>query len=184
MNNEVWKDIKGYEGFYQVSNLGRVKSNYNKKDNELTIKKTYVNDHGYEIVNLYNHISKKGYKCRVHRLVAEAFNKNEHGYNVVNHIDGNKLNNNSNNLEYCSVSDNVKHAYDIGLRKTKSIIQFDKQNNIIKKWFNATDIEKTLNIWHSNVIKCCLGKRKTAGGYVWKYESEVMPIYEQNIDKQ
>lgn len=106
--NEVWKDIKGYEGLYQVSNLGRVKS----VKRNLTLKP--CNRNRYLIVLL----SKNGIKkaINVHRLVAQAFIPNPDDKRTVNHIDGNKQNNCVDNLEWCSQSENVKHAYDNKLK--------------------------------------------------------------------
>jgi predicted XRE-type DNA-binding protein len=106
--DELWKDIPGYEGHYQISNLGRVKS---IKFKNHRIMKTKV-DMGYEQIGLRlpNKI-KKFFK--IHRLVAKAFISNPNNYPQVNHKDGNKLNNHVENLEWCSSSQNVKHSFDI-----------------------------------------------------------------------
>lgn len=114
---EVWKDIKGYEGLYQISDVGRVKSLDQyikcKKNNKRLIKgkilKTYINENGYEWVRLYNNTKRKIY--RVHRLVAEAFIDNPENKPCVNHKDGNKENNKLDNLEWCTHSENMKHAF-------------------------------------------------------------------------
>lgn len=113
---EIWKDIEGYEGLYQISNFGRVKSlpkkNGNSYQEERILKPK--NNQGYMQVNLY-----KNKKCKsivIHRMVAKAFIKNEYNKREVNHIDGNKANNRVDNLEWCTPSENQKHAYRIGLK--------------------------------------------------------------------
>ena len=112
---EIWRDIEGYECLYQVSNLGRIKSlkfwsNVHKKYYEKeTILKNKINKHGYEFVGLHKHNKTKNFS--VHRLVAEAFIDNPKMYKEVNHIDGNKLNNNVENLEFTTRSENMLHAY-------------------------------------------------------------------------
>lgn len=121
---EVWKDIKGFKGYYQVSNLGRVKSldrrvTYSdKKIHNLKGKvlKPMINMHGYEIVDLRK--DKKRKTSKIHRLVAIAFLDNPKNKPQVNHIDGIKLNNNSENLEWVTNTENIKHAYKNGLINT------------------------------------------------------------------
>ena len=115
---EIWKDIKGYEGMYQVSNLGRVRSLKYRDKKGIHILKEYTNKNGYKVIDLYF----KGKKtCNIHRLVAKAFIPNPNNLPQVNHMDGNKTNNNINNLEWCSIKDNAIHAYKIGLYKSKKI---------------------------------------------------------------
>lgn len=131
---EIWKDVKGYEGLYQVSNLGRVKS-LNKKVNTInqygaihkrTIKgrnlKQRETHNGYLRVKFIK--NKKIQKVRVHRLVAEAFI--EKPKLEVNHIDGNKKNNNVENLEWVTPKENKKHAWIMGLYSKKRRITYDK----------------------------------------------------------
>ena len=107
LDNEIWKDIKGYEGLYQVSNLGRVKSVARTIDTTFKgkpikrqvyekILKTAIYCYGYKYVCLSKDCKIK--KCKVHRLVAETFLENTNNYPVINHKDGNKLNNNVNNI--------------------------------------------------------------------------------------
>lgn len=110
---EKWSDVKGYEGLYQVSNFGRIKSMVNNASRRKRVLNPY--DHnGYRRINLY-----KNNKCKklyIHRLVAEEFIPNVNNYPEVNHIDGNKSNNNIKNLEWCTSSQNQIHAYKTGLQ--------------------------------------------------------------------
>lgn len=180
---EIWKDIKGYEGLYQVSNLGRVKSiprKYTKKE-ERILKATI--DHGYMTIWLFK--KGKGKGKRIHRLVAENFiNKTNDERNIVNHKDGNKANNKVDNLEWCTQKENVNHAIKNGLFvfnpqlllekgkiKGKEVIQIDKDGNIIKEWRTISEVEKTLGFNASHIGECCKGKYKTANGYIWRYKN-------------
>lgn len=188
---EIWKDIKNYEGLYQVSNLGNVRSldrirkqfNHNGiatvKYKGRILKKQLQKRTGYRTVTLYDN-NRNGKIKSIHRLVAETFLDNPNDYPVINHKDGNKLNNNVNNLEWCTVSHNVKHAYSIGLVKIKKLYgkenpkarkveQYDLENNFIKLWYSIIDASNDLKIDSSSISAVCKEKRKTAGGYIWKY---------------
>ena len=110
---EIWKDIKGYEGRYVISSNGLVKSISNAKFKYPRILKERISDRGYNKAVLYNNGKPKTYF--IHRLVASAFIFNEHSKPFVNHIDGIKLNNNLNNLEWCTHKENINHAVKIGL---------------------------------------------------------------------
>ena len=128
---EIWKDIKDYEGLYQVSNYGRVKSmertvkgpKGNKKIKS-RIMQEYKNKFGYSIISLSK--SGKTKNFQIHRLVAQAFIPNPLELPQVNHIDGNKDNNSVNNLEWITNRDNVIHAYKNNLRET---IKIDKETS-------------------------------------------------------
>lgn len=122
MQEEIWKDIKGYDGAYQVSNLGRVRSFYKRvgscsyyKGNSPIILRNLLCNPGYYRVSL----SKNGIfrQCLVHRLVAEAFIPNEHKYREVNHINGVKTDNYVENLEWCTRQQNAQHAFRTGLSR-------------------------------------------------------------------
>lgn len=124
---ETWKDIKGYEGKYQVSNTGLIKSlpklkgkgrGYLTKEIILSPKK---DRYGYLVVCLRK--DNKNHHFTVHRLVASAFVPNLHNKPIINHKDGNKLNNNVENLEWCTVQENTKHAYDNNLGGFKDNVQ-------------------------------------------------------------
>ena len=188
--NEIWKDIPNYEGLYQVSNFGRIKK-LNKKMIVKQENRTFIyhskermlkpqkEKTGYFNVVLYNATNKKHFK--VHRLVAEAFIPNPENKPQVNHIDGNKQNNCVSNLEFCTNGENQIHAWGTGLQKryigkenpkSKKVKQFDINNKYIKTWDCIREVERTLKIKNYNITSCCKGKRKTAGGYIWRYANE------------
>lgn len=129
---EIWKDIVGYEGLYQVSNMGRVKSlNYNHTLEERILKNIKSNGYYYRVM-LYK--NKKGKSIRIHRLVGNAFIKNPDNKPCINHIDGNKSNNRVDNLEWCTYKENTEHAFITGMmvnRDTKGIKNCkSKLNNV------------------------------------------------------
>jgi len=186
---EIWKDIPNYKGLYQVSNLGRIKSVERKVkyQNSLRsvkekIKKTFIGKQGYERVEL----SKDGInkKYNVHRIVAKAFIHNLYNKETVNHINGIKTDNRVENLEWATKSENNLHAHKIGLAKNsekqrniaklycqenkiKPLIQLDLDNNFIKEWKSAVEVEKILGINRKNISQCITKRNKTAGGYKW-----------------
>lgn len=116
---EEWKDINGYNGAYQVSSAGRVRSlnkNYGKKRDEPKILKPYKNNCGYLRVWLCK--NGNGKNKFIHRLVAEAFVANKDNKEIVNHLNGVKSDNNYDNLEWCTRSENQKHAFKIGIQES------------------------------------------------------------------
>lgn len=168
---EIWKDIKGYEGLYQVSNLGRIKSLPRNTKNQYKngiIKQNVIRGKGYYYVNLYN---KNNKLFTIHKLVAETFIPNPNKLPCINHIDGNKLNNRIDNLEWCSYSNNEIHAYKHNLKTPlfKKVNQYDLNGNFIKTWNSIREANKFYKTSH--ISECCNNKssRKTAKGYLWKY---------------
>lgn len=182
---ELWKNIEGYEGKYQISNKGNVKSLIDNKGNSRElIRKLRVGKQGYYYVNLF--IGCKSKSKKIHRLVAEHFIDNPHNKPCVNHIDGNKLNNNVDNLEWCTCSENSKHAVKHGLMvmptgvknymfnrhgaqnpNSVPVFQCDLQGNVIKEWVNMKIAGEQTGIHPTHISACCRGIRKTAGGYIW-----------------
>ena len=149
---EIWKDCKGYEGKYQVSNLGRVWSIGSQKYLKGAIKDGY----------LKVYLTAKNGKCKneyIHRLVALAFIPNPMSLPQVNHINKEKTDNCINNLEWCSNKYNVIHA----VGKSVYCVELDKTFNCIQAAAEALGLDR------GNISKCCNGKRQTCGGYHWRY---------------
>lgn len=174
-NFEEWRDVKGYEGLYQVSNLGRIKSLSNKSNHKETKILSLSKVQGYMHVALYKNSKQKIYK--VHRLVAMAFLNNPLNLPQVNHINGKKDDNTISNLEWISAKDNARHAHRIGLahaqkgaenNRSKKVIQMSMDNKPIVIFYGMREAERVTGIGHSYISLCCRGKMKSAGGYKWK----------------
>ncbi len=177
---EVWKNICGYEGLYQVSNLGNVKSlNYAHRGyaKNLVPKK---NNSG----RLWVELVKDGVKkpMLIHRLVANEFIDNPNNYPQINHKDENPTNNCVDNLEWCTGLYNIRYSLALHpersrsrkMRKTRKIIgneirQIDLSGNEVCTWKDIREIVNTTGMSQWSITQCCDGKRKTAYGFRWQY---------------
>ena len=169
MSAEIWKDIKGYEGRYQVSNKGRVRSFVNRdKSNPCIIRKPVPDRRGYSTVVLW--IGSHNRCLKIHRLVAEAFIENPMNYPQVNHKDEDKTNNAVENLEWCDNKYNNTY-HDIQKRKTIPVIQYDLQGNEIARYYGLGEAERQTGVFHCEISKVAKHRRKTAGGYKWEFLS-------------
>ena len=176
MNTEIWKDVKGFEDLYQISNFGRVASKdricYNGTGYFLKIGKVLKQNlagAGYPFLGLHKDLKVK--QCNVHRLVAEHFIPNLENKETVNHIDGNKLNNNVSNLEWLSRKENSQHAVDTGLiNSRKKVIQLYPNGDFISEYESATQAENITGISKRQISCACNGRQKTAHGYKWKFK--------------
>lgn len=166
-NIEIWKPIKGFEGFYEVSNLGRVRSlESGRWKNRVKILKPGKLNNGYLKVTLFKDGKPKTFL--VHRLVAEHFIPNPLNLPQVNHKDENKENNCFENLEWCDAKYNSN--YGTRTKKTcKKVYQYDKQGNFIREWESTMDVERELSYLHGNISQCCNRKRKSVHGFIWSY---------------
>ena len=167
---EIWKDITGYEGLYQVSNLGRVKSLKYKRSNKEKIIKSYVRKLGYLAVSLYKENKFKIFS--IHRLVAQAFVPNPNNLPCINHKDENPSNNIWTNLEWCTYEYNNNYgAHNIRQANTKSkpIKQISLDGTVVKIWPSALVACKENEYNRSSISFCCKGIRKTHKGYLWAY---------------
>lgn len=181
--NELWKDIKGYEGSYEVSNLGRVKSlsrkvvsgvNYsNVRYTENRILAQSIINSGYPTVLLHSDGEEK--RLLVHRLVLENFKPNSDESLVVNHIDRDKLNNNLENLEWLTQSENIRHLGAnklMGLSKRKPICKYDINGKLIKKYDYLGLVSKD-GFDPTNCSRVARGLQSHHKGYDWRYANEV-----------
>ena len=160
---EIYKDIEGYKG-YQISNHGNVKSlNYNRTGKEKILKPA-KDKNGYLMVCLRK--QGKSQTHYIHRFVAQAFIPNPNNYLEINHRDEDKANNCVSNLEWCD----RKHNINYGTRNEK----LSKQVLCVETgvvYPSIMEVERELGFNNGNVVKCCNGKRKTCGGYTWRYVS-------------
>lgn len=197
--SEIWKDIKGYEGLYQVSSEGRVRSlNYHRMGITKLMKPEIINAGYYRVGLSKNGVTKRFF---LHRLVAEAFIPNPNNLPIVNHKDRNPLNCNSNNLEWCDTPYNLSYdsAYerrvatrrsnnnyliseetrkklrDAKLGKHTAISmkcsQYTKDGQYIDTYPSMRDASLKTGVCHSSITQVCKGERKTAGGFKWRYAS-------------
>lgn len=159
-DEEIWKEIKGYEGLYAVSSKGRV---MNLKTGKML--KNMIEPHGYAFVDLYkgDGTSKK---IKIHRLVATAFIPNPLNLPQINHIDECKTNNNVSNLGWCTASENVRHSI---YQQSCCINQLTLDGKFIKQWESAREINRELGYSNGNIVSCCKGKFKQMYGFRWQY---------------
>lgn len=193
---EEWRDIKGYEGLYQISSYGRVQSSKRKGNLGGTIK-TSLSNGGYPQAHLCKNSVRKTFL--VHRLVALAFLDNPNNYPEVNHKDERKTNNCAWNLEFCTRLYNVhygtgrkraaaNHDYkasaikaaahhdyaEVGRKQAKPILQLSKDGEVIKCWESGQEIKRQLGFSSGNISSACHGKIKSVYGYKWKFAEEVI----------
>lgn len=188
---EIWKDVVGYEGLYQVSNLGRVKSIRGRRpsrDNPSNRKDVIMASHSGAARYLGVSLRKEGNSRTktVHRLVAQAFLPNPLGFPCVNHKDENPLNNRVENLEWCTQEYNANHGSANSKRSQsnskhapyygKEICAFNKNGEFVGQYASAMDAAKELQIASTckraiirGINLCCLGKSASAYGFKWEY---------------
>lgn len=182
---EIWKDIKGYEGFYMVSSYGQIAAKdrmigYRKGKQRKwkgQVKKPTETDKGYLKITLFK--NGKGKTREIQRLVAEAFIPNPEGKEQVNHIDGNKKNNHVENLEWTTPLENTRHSIEVlGNNHTKTVFQKDLKGNVIAVYSSEYEAAAALGIKPCGISNVINGRRITAGGYKWELmnDGKVEPI--------
>lgn len=169
---EIWKDIKGYEQLYQISNLGRVKSLGNGGTWKTgIILKLLPQNSGYNRVALCKKGKRKYYL--VHRLVYEAFYGKIPFWMQVNHINEDKTDNRLCNLNIMTAKQNINWgtAIDRTKRKlSKPVLQYSMDGTFIKEWPSAREVERQLGFNSTSISRCCSGKYKQMNNYKWKYK--------------
>lgn len=190
MGKERWKPVDGYEGLYEVSSIGRIKSLERTVNNNggyriipECIKKSSIDSHGYEYVWLWN---KSGRVHRVHKLVALAFIPNPQNKPCIDHINGNRRDNRVENLRWCTHKENsnfeIAHdrmsrnapwrgKYGSNVPWARAVSQYDQEGNLVEEFGGILEASRKTGIDHRGISDTCRGKQKTAGGYIWKYKN-------------
>lgn len=182
---EIWKDIKGWEGIYQISDRGNLKSFKRHQEGRVL---SNVNKTGGYFSVVLQWRSRKRCSMRIHRLVAEAFIPNPAGKPQVNHKDGNKQNNSAYNLEWVTCKENMYDAIRNGVDfysamnyyntrvRPKRILQISLMGEIVNEHINGQEASKATKICRRNILQVAnkdeykLGKtRKQAGGFIWRF---------------
>lgn len=188
MTDEIWKQISGYEGIYEVSNLGRIKSCDKIVDDDYCGKRRFrsrvrrqsKNNSGYYQVGLSKNNKVK--KFLVHRLVCEAFCENPDNKPEVNHINEIKADNRACNLEWCTRRENLnfgtrneRAGKASGMTRGKPIQQFTQNGEFVAEYWSAREASRQTGISQGNISNCANGSRRNshAGGYIWKYKEEI-----------
>lgn len=186
---EIWKDIEGYEGMYQVSNMGRVRALDRVKPNSGgQIAKGHIlpqsdNGHGYRFVSLWKF--NKGRRFYVHRLVASAFIPNPNNFPIINHKDENKSNNRYENLEWCTQKYNInygnhmkrlKESY-IANGNNRPIDVYDMKGTFLKTFDCSNEVCKEIGINRRGLYLACQGVTKSYKGYRFAFHGEPLKPY-------
>lgn len=191
---EIWKDIKGYEGLYQVSNLGRVKSLPKLKK---TPTSTFMTKERIKKANLCKGYLRVGLRKKgktksyfVHCLVAQAFLGEANGL-TVNHKDENKLNNRADNLEYMTLAENIRYGGGIQ-RSAKSrtdnpltgtaVNQYTLDGTFVKRYISINQAKRENNFRKENISLCCCHKRNQSNGFIWRYDGDEDVTYKKKTN--
>lgn len=169
MVEEIWKPIKGYEGLYEISNWGRVKSLNYHHTGKPRLLRPKVDKYGYLVVCFCKDGKRKYFF--VHRLVAQSFIPNPDNLPQVNHKDENKKNNNADNLEWCTCLYNINYGSHNERRaktQSKPVLQFSLTGEFIREWLSISECGRN-GFYTSCVCRCCNGELKSHKGFKWCY---------------
>ena len=180
--NEIWKPVIEFEGLYEVSNLGRVKSlRYRGSHTKNDVLAPVTGPHNYKQVHL--HKDKEISTRYIHRLVAQAFIPNPDGLPEINHMDENPANNHVDNLEWCTSKYNKNYGHRAEKMAAAKVGRFRGENAAKRTPVVCVETGKhyptmrmaadDVGCSYSKISLCCSGKRKTTGGYHWRYAEEV-----------
>lgn len=189
IDGETWKPINGFEGYYEASNLGKIRSlsrivkHKNRGHKQFKRGKQikfFLNHKGYPQVDLRN--QHKRLSTSVHRIIAKTFIENHGNKPQVNHKNGIKTDNRSVNLEWCTPGENVRHAYRMGLssspmkgkfgadhNRSRPVVMMTKKRDEIQRFDSLTMANKITGVNTGNIQSACCGRANTAGGYLWEY---------------
>lgn len=186
---EEWRPVVGYEGIYEVSNTGKVRScdridasGFHRKGRMM---KLNFGINGYVRANIWSPKEKRQRTLEVHRLVAEAFIPNPNKLPQVNHIDENKANNNVGNLEWVTMKQNNMHGTRLARQGItykalpeekkkhphKIVLELDDLGNVLHEFYSVREAAQHFGIDESGISKCCRGLLKTSGGRYWRYKN-------------
>lgn len=190
---EIWKDVQNWEGLYQVSNFGNVRTLHYKKP---YLMHPVIDKKGYARVSFVVKNSKKYFRYGVHRLVAEAFIPNPNNLPCINHKDEDKTNNRVDNLEWCTVEYNnnygtgkwrsgdarrgrkfselhLEHLRESHAKSQGKLVnQYDSHYNLLGTFNSISEASRQLNIPIASISSCCRGVARSAGGFIFKYENK------------
>lgn len=176
-DGRIWKDVKGYENLYQVSNDGLVRTSHKGLWEILSAGRT---KHGY--YNVLLHKDGKRKNERVHRLVASAFIPNPNNYPYINHKDENPSNNHVDNLEWCTAEYNSNYGTckeRIANSNSKPILKYDLDGNFICEYKSLAEAERIEGIDHATISMSCSGRVSYQCGYIWIYKCDEDTIQER-----
>lgn len=168
------RDVVGFEGEYMVASDGVI---FSLKRSVRRVNRQSMNRYGYMQIGLSNHGKRKNYS--VHQLVAQAFIPNPGCKKFVNHIDGDKANNNVTNLEWVTALENIHHAMRIGKFRFRPVSQYDRDGNVIAVHKSVSEASLKTGISSGGITSVCNGVNKTAGGFIWRDAGS--PLTEQAL---